>query len=392
MGLLDDFRGLSEQVRRRADGIRGRGEEAAKQALILPFLSAMGWDIYDPNEVQPEYVADFAQKKGGVREKVDYALLLNGKPAIFVEAKSLDAKLDLHDAQLARYFNATPTVKTAILTNGLTYRFFTDLQEPNIMSEAPFFEFNILEFKESDITTLRRFTKASYDPAEVRASAEDLVYVSQITGFVTELIRNPSESFIRFILTELKIVESRRINTRVLERFWTVVHASFQSAFMDMATRSIRQETQPDPGVASLGRPAAHPPQAAPTTPNEAKVVTTAEELAALALVQSICASSPQATQFPTQSKDLQSYLTVFVRTPSNFVVRMVFDAKRKNILTQLPIDKAKTLAPEFEVEAAPSGNGVSRIYLPNGGADLAKLNNLILAAYEDQVRDLAKS
>ncbi|MEH2356019.1 hypothetical protein [Nostoc sp.] len=58
MGFTEEIAKLSEQVRKRADQVVG--EEATKMALIVPFLTAVGYDVYDPSEVMPEYVADFA--------------------------------------------------------------------------------------------------------------------------------------------------------------------------------------------------------------------------------------------------------------------------------------------------------------------------------------------
>ena len=166
MGLSEDLRQLSEQVKKRQSFIKG--EEATKQALILPFLQVLGYDIYDPTETQPEYVADFAKKRGGVLEKVDYALHLRGQPALFIECKAADVAPEDHDGQLARYFNATPSVRIAVVTNGIRYRFFTDLQSPNVMDASPFMEFNVLSFSERDVELLRPFTKEAFNSESIQ--------------------------------------------------------------------------------------------------------------------------------------------------------------------------------------------------------------------------------
>ena len=46
-------------------------EEATKNALIMPMIQALGYDVFNPLEVTPELVADIGTKKG---EKVDYAI------------------------------------------------------------------------------------------------------------------------------------------------------------------------------------------------------------------------------------------------------------------------------------------------------------------------------
>ena len=136
MAFEDDILKHVDQIKNRIPHIRG--EEATKQALVIPFLQVLGFDVYDPREVQPEYIADFAKKKSnGQMEKIDYAIRINGEPAIFIECKPVDAGLDDYDTQLARYFNSTPSVRVAILTNGARFKVFTDLQQPNLMDEKP---------------------------------------------------------------------------------------------------------------------------------------------------------------------------------------------------------------------------------------------------------------
>ena len=95
-------------------------EEATKMAFIAPFLNLLGYDVFNPSIVVPEFVADVGSKKG---EKVDYAIMDNGKPLILIEAKSVHENLDNHNNQLVRYFTVTDA-KFGILTNGIEYRFF----------------------------------------------------------------------------------------------------------------------------------------------------------------------------------------------------------------------------------------------------------------------------
>ena len=134
-------------------------EEATKTSLIMPFFQLLGYDIFNPNEFIPEYVADVGIKKG---EKVDYAIILNNSVTILVEAKSINENLQKHDSQLFRYFGTT-TAKLAILTNGIIYKFYTDLEETNKMDITPFLEINILELKENDVVELKKFCKEIFD-------------------------------------------------------------------------------------------------------------------------------------------------------------------------------------------------------------------------------------
>lgn len=116
-------------------------EEATKTAVIMPFFAMLGYDVFNPQEFVPEFTADVGIKKG---EKVDYAIVKDGTPVILIECKSITENLERHDSQLFRYFG-TSEAKFAILTNGLQYRFYTDLDNANKMDEDPFLTINILE-------------------------------------------------------------------------------------------------------------------------------------------------------------------------------------------------------------------------------------------------------
>ncbi len=154
---------VSQQILDRAPAVRGRGEQAGKQALVLPMIDALGYDIWSPTEVCPEFEADFAIKKAGQKEKVDIAILLNGTPRIYIETKPLEDSLDGHEGQLARYFNATQTVTLGILTNGLEWRFFTDTGNPNVMDSQPF-HIARLDAVDQGLDVLSRFSKSVFLP------------------------------------------------------------------------------------------------------------------------------------------------------------------------------------------------------------------------------------
>lgn len=145
MGFREDLQRLSIQASEKRRYIAY--EEMTKQTLIIPFLQVLGYDVFNPLEVRPEYIADFGKKKG---EKVDYAIFKDTSPIIFIEAKAVNEELNNHCAQLERYFNSSPNVRLAILTNGIEYRFFTDLDKSNIMDDNPFFKFNITALLEND--------------------------------------------------------------------------------------------------------------------------------------------------------------------------------------------------------------------------------------------------
>ena len=97
-----EFHEKIEQLKERAISLKDslQTEEATKNALVMPFLNALGYDVFNPLEVVPEFVADSRLKKD---EKVDYAVMKDGKPIILIECKKVDNdKLDVkkHAGQL----------------------------------------------------------------------------------------------------------------------------------------------------------------------------------------------------------------------------------------------------------------------------------------------------
>ena len=150
MDFVDQLKQFAKRVESMKDSLQT--EEATKTALIMPFFSMLGYDVFNPQEFVPEFTADVGIKKG---EKVDYAILKDGEPVILVECKSITENLDRHDSQLFRYFGTT-TAKFAILTNGQYYRFYTDLDNPNKMDEDPFLTINILDIRDNQVPELKK--------------------------------------------------------------------------------------------------------------------------------------------------------------------------------------------------------------------------------------------
>src|SRR4051794_35249800 len=149
MDFADRIRELSGQILKQSAIIQT--EEATKNAMVMPFISALGYNVFDPQEVTPELHADVGLKKG---EKVDYAILKDGKPIILFECKWHGADLNKeHASQLYRYFSVTEA-RFGVLTNGIAYRFYTDLEAQNKMDSKPFFEFNMANYRDQDIEEL----------------------------------------------------------------------------------------------------------------------------------------------------------------------------------------------------------------------------------------------
>lgn len=196
MNLKETIEVLNNVISENSELIKN--EESTKQFLVLPLLKGLGYDTYSPQEVTPEFTADFHKKN----EKVDYAISINGQPRIFIEAKSINTKINKSAPQLSRYFSTFPSVKLGILTNGIEYHFFTDLNNSNIMDSKPFFIFNIINHNEEDFENLIKFSKNLYDEETVKILAESLIYFQSFKSVIKEIFESPNDDFIKFVIKE----------------------------------------------------------------------------------------------------------------------------------------------------------------------------------------------
>ena len=203
-------------------------EEATKMSLVAPFLEMMGYSIFDPTEVRPEYTADVGTKRG---EKVDYALLQDGKPIILIECKRYGGALDVNQAsQLLRYFGVTEHARIGILTDGITYKFFSDLQAQNRMDESPFFEFNMLDFSDDDVKELYKFTKSEFSSDKIVGAARELREKSEVGAFLERELDAPSGQFVQFVIES---VHNGRRTQAVRERYARIIKEAWRQYIED---------------------------------------------------------------------------------------------------------------------------------------------------------------
>lgn len=214
MDFIERLQGLSKKIAQIGSSLET--EEATKNALIMPFLhSVLGYDVFDPTEVVPEFTADSGTKKG---EKVDYALLKDGEVQILIECKKFREKLSTkHASQLFRYFSVT-NARIAILTNGEIYEFYTDLDAPNKMDEKPFLTLNMSELDEHIVPEVKKLTKTSFDVESVVDAAGELKYLNQIKKVLQEQFKNPEEDFVKFFTSKVyEGVQTAKVKAQFLE-------------------------------------------------------------------------------------------------------------------------------------------------------------------------------
>jgi predicted type IV restriction endonuclease len=239
MDFIDQIRTLAARIANTKDIIQT--EEATKNAMVMPFIQALGYNVFNPLEVTPELIADVGTKKG---EKVDYAILKDGKPIILFECKKCGGDLNIkHASQLFRYFHVTEA-RFGVLTNGLVYRFFTDLEHPNKMDEKPFFEFNILDFKEHDIEELKKFAQSLFDVERILNTANELKYTRVIQNIISDLMTNPTEDFIRIVSVDL--LNGKRFTPAIKEQFTQITKRAFQQLINDRINERLKVAMAPE--------------------------------------------------------------------------------------------------------------------------------------------------
>ena len=322
MDLLERVQELSNRVRKRLDRIET--EEATKTALVMPFLNqVLGYNVFDPSEVVPEFTADVGTKKG---EKVDYAILQDDTPVMLFECKRYGTQLDKdHASQLYRYFNVTQA-RFGVLTDGIIYRFFSDLEEPNKMDEKPFFELNLLDFNDGEVEELRRFTKASFDLDQILSNAKDLKYTREIKRLLTTEWSNPSEDLARYFAGQ--IYDGTKTKA-VIDQFLRVTKKALNQFFNDRVNDRIKSALQGEPEQEDLSEQAQGNSELESTEPERAGVVTTDDELQAYFVVKAIVSQDISSARVAI--RDTKSYCGVLLddnnRKP---ICRLYFNGEQK--------------------------------------------------------------
>lgn len=318
MDFKDQVKQLSDRVAKMKDKILT--EEATKNAFIMPFINCLGYDVFNPLEVVPEFIADIGIKKG---EKVDYAILKDGQPIILVECKHWSADLDPHNSQLFRYFHTT-SAKFGILTNGIFFRFYTDLVETNKMDEKPFFEFRIDDMKEVQIDKLKEFHKSYFSLDSIINTASELKFMSELRNLIVSEISEPTDEFTRHFA---KAVYPSIVTLKVLEQFRGLVKRSFHSYINDAINERLKSALATDQQKAEqLERE-----ELTTAAPEENKIQTTAEEMEAFYIVRAILCAKLKVTR--VAHRDQQSYFGILLddnnRKP---ICRLHFNNKKKHV------------------------------------------------------------
>jgi len=317
MSFYDEVKNFSSRIESLKDSIQT--EEATKMSMIIPFFQMLGYDVFNPKEFCPEYTADVGIKKG---EKVDYAIIVNNEPSILIECKWCGDTLDKHSSQLFRYFGTSPA-KFGILTNGIIYKFYTDLDETNKMDLTPFLEINLFDIRENLINELKKFCKDTFDKDNIFSTASELKYSNLIKNYLKSLMDDPTDDYVRFILNE--IYDGQK-NQKVIDKFKPIVKKANISFINDIVNQKISsalssEDTQ-DEVAATLEL----------QTQPENKIVTTTDELEAYYIIKGILAGIMDVKDIIY--RDTESYFGILYQDNNRKpICRINLDTKRMQIL-----------------------------------------------------------
>lgn len=329
MDFKDAVLQLAERIEKQKDAIIT--EEGTKNAFIMPLIASLGYDIFNPFEVVPEMDCDLIKKKG---EKIDYAIMKDDSPILLIECKHCKQDLKLHDTQLQKYFVAS-NARFGVLTNGIEYRFYTDLEKVNLMDERPFLIVNMLDLSDNDIEQLKKFHKSYYDESNILSTASELKYTTEIKSILNKEFVSPTPDFVKFFV---KQVYDGQATQKVVEQFTPILKKSIASVVNDIISDRLNVaiksgEQQDVPTTQEATQPAVEDvlPDGVVVMDKENGIVTTQEEIDAYNIIRSILRKFISADKIVY--KDFKSYFAIGIENSSYWwICRLSFGSRKKSI------------------------------------------------------------
>lgn len=327
MDFKDSLRQLADRIVQLRDGIQT--EEATKNAFIMPFINALGYDVFNPLEVVPEMDCDLVKKKG---EKIDYSIMKDGQPIMLIECKHWKQDLRLHDTQLKKYFVASKA-KFGVLTNGVRYLFYTDLEDQNIMDEKPFLDVDLTDLKDYQIEELKKFHKSYFDIDNILSSASELKYAQQLKIiFATEIV-NPTPEIVKYFA---KKVYDGPVTAKVQEQFTDLVKRAISSYINEQISNRLKTALKTEEHSEEVE---SNQQDAQDAQPENDGIVTTQEELDGFAIVKAMVRKVVNLDR--VAHRDTQSYFGILLddnnRKP---ICRLCFNSKSKKYLITFDKDR----------------------------------------------------
>ena len=320
---MEDLKLKLQQLHQRVDSLKDQinTEEATKNAFVMPFIQILGYDIFNPTEVIPEFVCDIGTKKG---EKIDYVIKRDGEPILIIECKNWKENVDAHNSQLHRYYHVSKS-RFGVLTNGHIYNFYADLEKPNIMDEKPFFTLDISNLKDTSLKILENFSKKGYNLEEILDSAEGLKYIKAIRNEFEKEIQEPSDEIVKLLVNRFF---NKPLTANRLATFREYTKKAFSSSINESINFRLKNalninETVPSKAtehIAAIDNNAETP-----------KFITTEEEIEGSQIIKAILREILPASRIAF--RDTQSYFGILLddnnRKP---IFRLHFNSSNKYV------------------------------------------------------------
>ena len=304
MDIAERTQALALKIRKQKVAIET--EEATKNAFVMPFISTvLGYDVFNPAEVIPEFTADVGLKKG---EKIDYAVAHDGQIQLLVEVKKINDPLRIeHASQLFRYFAVT-NARIAILTNGEVYQFYTDLDAPNRMDAKPFLVLDFSALDETLLPELAKLTKESFDLDSVISAAGELKYIGQLKRVLAAQFKEPEDDWVRLLTSR---VYEGSFTQRVREQFVPLVAKAARQFLNEQVNDRLKNALGGPDSYVSVSKEPEPVPEEAPPTESTGDVVTTEEEVEGYRIVRAIVCSEVPVSR--VVARDTKTYCGVLL-------------------------------------------------------------------------------
>ncbi|MFT4279633.1 type I restriction endonuclease [Microbacterium sp.] len=338
MDFIERLYALAAKVQNQSESVDT--EEATKNAFVMPFIATiLGYDVFDPLEVVPEFTADVGIKRG---EKIDYAIVRDGEVQILIECKVHRGELTLeHASQLYRYFGVT-NARVAVLTNGVVWQFYSDIDSPNRMDQKPFLVLDLREIDDTLVPEIQKLSKDAFDLDSIVNAAEELKYVGALKREIAAQFREPTDDFVRFFTTR---VYDGSFTARVREQFSILVKKATKQYLNDQVNDRLKTALGASAPMAPVGvatAPASSAEVAEADLDRDTEITTTLEELEGYQIVKAIACSEVKPQR--VFHRDSKSYFAVLLddnnRKP---IARLHFNSANKKYLGLLDEQKNET-------------------------------------------------
>jgi len=331
MEFKEQIKQLGDKVTKMRDQIKT--EEATKSAFVMPLIQILGYDLFNPMEVVPEFITDYGAKNV---EKVDYAILKDNQPVLIIECKHHIENIEKHYTQVHKYFHLTKA-RFALLTNGILYNFYVDIDAANKMDEKPFLSFDITNIKDQQIKELAKFHKSGFDINTILTTASELKYSNAIKAVLTNELANPTPEFVKYFVSR---VYEGKATEKVMTQFTEIVKKTVDQTFNDIISdRLMNAINQTNQAIEATKQ------EVIPEV-EEKQIVTTEEELNGFYIIKSILRTKISSERI--SYRDSMSYFSVILddnnRKPLS---RLWLNGQSKKFIVLFDIEKKET---KFEI------------------------------------------